>query len=284
MSYTDQAFIKAYRTDTQADLASAPVPRPASHSHESHHHGPHANFAKSSGKRPLSEAIAHERAAEPAPREPLTTAAEIAGVSLASFAAPEIATQLAELCGEEYRRMLSYAARSGGVIGLLGAGRGVGCTTTTLAAGLAIAAGGHAPAALIDAAPGERGLANSLGVTHCRSIARCLESGGAAADALIYAEEQNISLGVAFDEQTIDEGRVNGALRALTANHAAVLVDLGCDIESIATQPARGADSLRLDAVVLVRRAGAGEADVMFARRVLTAAGQTVIGVVESFA
>ncbi|TWT85594.1 hypothetical protein Pla123a_04010 [Posidoniimonas polymericola] len=285
MSFTDQAFIKAYRTDTQTE--PTPVPRPVSHSHETHRHGPHANFAKSPERRPLSEAIAEERAAQAAhaaQQQPAGVQASIAGVTLATFAVPEVASRLALECGEEYRRMMAYASRSGGVIGLLGAGHGVGCSTTTLAAGLAIAADGRAPAAVIDAAPGEPGLARSLGVCDCRSLSRTLENGGAAADALIYGAAQNISLGFAFDEHTVDERRVSGALRGLIADHSAVLVDLGCDIESIATQPARGADSLRLDAVVLVRRANANEADLMFARRVLTAAGQNVIGVVESFA
>ncbi len=140
------------------------------------------------------------------------------------------------------------------------------------------------PVAIIDAAPEGPSLAKSLGLLHVRSIARTLASGGTAADALIHSAQENVSLGVAFDEVVGEERRVSSALRSLTATHSSVLVDLGCDLESIATQPERGADALRLDSVILVRRWGQGEADVNFARRVLVASGQTVVGVVDCFA
>lgn len=285
MSYTDQAFIKAYQTDA----LSVPTPTPAppspaakTRTHESHRRGPHTHFGAAT-KRPLSDAMAEgEQPVEPV-EQPEETKIELAGVTVARFPIPAIATRLADECGEAYRRMMAYASRSGEVIGLLGATRGVGCTTTTLATALALSQV-QGPVAVIDAAPEEDGLAASLGVLRTRSIARTLTAGGNVTEALVHSEQDGLSLGVAFQHGEDEDPRTSGALRSLTATHAAVLVDLGCDIESIAAQPSRGADALLLDAVVIVRQANHGEADVMFARRVLTASGHTVVGVIESFA
>lgn len=277
MSFTDQAFIKAYQTDAVAPPAAAPT-----RTHESHTHGPHAKFAAPK-RAPLSEAIAREDAPErPLAEDDALHTPSIAGVVVQCLPVPSTPRHLAEECGDAYRRMMAYAGRSGEVIGFLGAGAGAGCTTTTLAAGLAVAHS-NGPVALVDGIPGKRALCESLGLVSTQTIAAAVRRGRHASESMVHAIEQGVSVGVAFDTAAGGDEGVSSALRAMTATHAAVLVDLGSDVESIATHPARGADSLRLDAIVIVRQSGRGEADVMFARRVLAASGHTVVGVIESF-
>ncbi|MCA9241524.1 MAG: hypothetical protein KDA37_15045 [Planctomycetales bacterium] len=292
MSYTDQAFIKAFRTD---GLNEPPARAGATHTEESFHHGPHVKF-DSGQKRPLSHAmnepsrrldfVQADPFVPPQREQPARSQREeqaIAGVCVQNVAVPSIVRELVELCGADYRRMLAFASRTGGVIGFLGAGEQVGCTTTALACALAVAESG-APVAVIDADIIKNGLARSLGFLHNRSIASTITHGSAAADSLVYSANENITFGLAFDQGASGQRPVSGALRSLLACHAAVLVDLGSDVESIVTHPARGADSLTLDSIILVRDAQAGGGEVAFAHRVLVAAGHTVVGVVDSFA
>lgn len=294
MSYTDQAFIKAFRTDSLGE-PPAVAGAGALRAEESFRHGPHVKFTAGE-KRPLSQAIEeparsldHRQSDQPEPvrratvAEPKREPAAIAGLYVQGFSVPSVVSELVEQCGQDYRRMLSFASRTGGVIGLLGAGEQVGCTTTTLATALAVAQSG-APVAAIDADIVKNGLARSLGFLQSRSIAATITRGAPAADALVYSASQNITFGLAFDNGASGQRPVSGALRSLLASHSSVLVDLGSDVESIVTHPARGADSLTLDSIILVRDAQAGSGEVAFAHRVLVAAGHTVVGVVDSFA
>lgn len=292
MSNTDQAFIEAYRRGAAkrvAATATATAEAATAAMQTSDWqgtHGPHLNFtanrptAGSGRKAPLSQvmrspsfAVNQFDTGATATVEPVIEPAAGAMTTFAHFAWPAIVDQLARDHAEAFEDLLACVELQCPVLGLVGVSRGGGCTTTTLALARLLSGSGQ-PLAVIDAAPNHPALAENLGLIRTRTLADALATGTPLAEVTLDAVNDGVSLLVA-GKPTQHVGILRNAIDELRQTNAAVLVDLGSDPRRL---------SLPVDGVVLTYPAGESNAVLDYSRRMIRQTGQTLVGMVETFA